>query len=200
MKWIAYLLIAAGILTMSYPKLKAAYTTHQEKELVSEWEAAKKSYSSLDTVFASESAAAASEKPADPPPKNGSLLGKISIPRIEVELPVVEGASQKNLKNAAGHLEGTAPLGGAGNAALAAHRSYTYGKQFNRLNEMKKHDEIMVETADGEFTYKVFSITIVEPDDTSVLKQKEGENILTLITCEPMKNPTHRLIVQAKKQ
>ncbi|MFC7371425.1 class D sortase [Fictibacillus iocasae] len=196
MKWLAYVLILTGIVTMMYPKMKSVYSSYQEKQLMREWEnhiddKAKTSFTKLETVF--------NEQEQQEPrlPERNSLLGTISIPKLDVQLPVLEGASQQNLKHAAGRLEGTTPIGTKGNTAIAAHRSFTYGKQFNRLNELVKNDEIIIETKDGSYSYTVNQVFTVMPDDISVLSTKPGEALLTLITCEPMKNPTKRLIVQA---
>ncbi|MNJ78497.1 Sortase family protein [compost metagenome] len=49
-----------------------------------------------------------------------------------------------------------------------------------------------------KYKYKVYNIIIVEPTDLSVLDKNDEDAIITLITCDPMINPTHRLIVQAK--
>ncbi|MBH0161878.1 class D sortase [Fictibacillus sp. 26RED30] len=200
MKWLAYVLIVAGLTTMLYPKAKSVYYSYQEEQLLDDWESAssdsliQQSSQQLDDVFTEEK----------PPNKDGkaekvksSIIGKLSINKIDLTLPIMEGASQKNLKVAAGHMNGTSPIGENGNAAIAAHRSYTYGKQFNRLPEVESGDLIQVETTKKIFTYKVMEKQLVLPTDLSVLQSRKDENILTLITCHPMKNPTHRYIVKA---
>ncbi|REJ09958.1 sortase [Halobacillus trueperi] len=40
----------------------------------------------------------------------------------------------------------------------------------------------------------------MNPDDLSVLKQDTSHSIVTLITCDPVPNPSHRLIVQALRK
>jgi sortase A len=101
------------------------------------------------------------------------------------------------MKSAAAHLKETAPIGEIGNAAIAAHRMRAKGKLFNRLNEVKVGDEIIVETRKGTFTYTVYDLSIVEPTDVSVLNYNDKDKRLTLITCDPVVDPTHRLIVHA---
>ena len=81
---------------------------------------------------------------------------------------------------------------------LTAHRSYTYGRFFNRLDEVKIGDEIVITTAGETYRYTVYNKVIVEPDDTSVTRGSKEEKILTLITCHPIHNATHRLVVQTK--
>ncbi|MNN67995.1 Sortase family protein [compost metagenome] len=102
------------------------------------------------------------------------------------------------MKHAAAHMKETAPLGEVGNAAIAAHRSRTTGRLFNRLNEVKIGDTISIKTSTEEYQYEVYDISIVEPTDVSVLNGDNTSKILTLITCDPLVNPTHRLIIHAK--
>lgn len=123
----------------------------------------------------------------------------IKIAKIKLNLPVLEGATNSNMKYAAAHLKETDSLGGQGNAAIAAHRAKTKGRLFNRLNEIEAGDEIVVEVGNRIYVYETDKVSIVKPTDVSVLKRgADDEAILTLITCEPMVNPTHRLIVRAK--
>lgn len=127
--------------------------------------------------------------------ESGELLGALKIPRINAEMPVVLGANQENLKIAAALMEGTTPIGEIGNAAIAAHRSHSYGRFFNRLNEMEIGDEIIVTTDKDTFVYTVYDIKIVEPEDLSVLNRNRRDRVVTLITCDPIYEATHRLIV-----
>lgn len=127
-----------------------------------------------------------------------TVLGIIQIKKIKVKAPVVEGVRPSNLKSAVGHIPGTAALGQPGNSALAGHRSYTFGKFFNRLDEMVVGDEILITTKKEDLTYKVFKIHEVTPDDVSVLRGSKDDNIITLITCTPIYVASHRLIVVAR--
>lgn len=126
-------------------------------------------------------------------------IAVIKISKIDLKLPVLEGATKSNMKYAAAHLKETTGLGQDGNAAIAAHRAYTKGRLFNRLNEIEIGDEIVIEAKGDKFVYTVDKISVVEPTDISVLEvEKPGDKVLTLITCDPLVNPTHRLIVRAK--
>ena len=126
------------------------------------------------------------------------VIGRIEIKKIKVDIPIIRGTSQEDLKWGAGYFIGSAPLGHRGNAALAGHRSYTFGKHFNRLNEMAKGDEITIKTKEDIYRYRVYDKRIVDPYDFSVLAPQGEEKILTLITCEPIYIATHRLIIHAK--
>jgi len=146
-----------------------------------------------------------SNEPEDSPtptakPKNSQqykAIGRIKIDKISLNIPILHGTSKANLKLGAGQITGTSKLGDVGNAALAAHRSHTYGRMFNRLDELEIGDKIIVETADGTFEYTVYEKLVVEPDDVSVLNRNDKDRVLTLVTCTPLYTATHRLIVHA---
>jgi len=125
-------------------------------------------------------------------------IATLIIDKINLKLPVLEGATEKNMKYAAAHMKETTPLGEIGNAAIAAHRVRTKGRLFNRLDELEVGDEIIVQQKGVQYSYTVFKTSIVEPTDVSVLNRNDKDKILTLITCDPIVNATHRLIVHAK--
>jgi len=147
------------------------------------------------------------ELAAAPPPDAESGRGKkpevkpvatIEIEKIALKLPVLAGATEENMKAAAAHMVETAQLGQTGNAAIAAHRARTKGRLFNRLDELQAGDEIVVRTAGESYVYTVYDVSIVEPTDVTVLSGNGEDKMLTLITCDPVVNATHRLIIHAK--
>lgn len=209
-KLISVILILLGIMIMFYPKITEVSSNHEQNLLLKKWDNKKygnktsleNNYQSLNKAF---DEILGKEQIPDHEPAlinnkeiKDSLTGVIKISKIDLTLPILEGASQENLKIGAGHLEGTALLGEVGNAAIAAHRSRTYGRMFNRLNELKPGDEIVVEDKKQAYTYDVYNVVIVEPDDLSVLNRNGNDRILTLITCDPITTGTHRLIIHAK--
>ncbi len=127
-----------------------------------------------------------------------TVLGIIQIKKIKVKAPIVEGVKSYNLSRAVGHIPGTAAIGQPGNCVLAGHRSYTFGKFFNRLDELVVGDEIIITTKKEDLTYKVSKISVVTPEDVSVLQGRTDENIITLVTCTPVYVASHRLIVNAE--
>ncbi|WP_232729971.1 class D sortase [Paenibacillus phocaensis] len=154
--------------------------------------------SSLLEEGANEEDQAEELQPLQPDADGNIPIALIEIPSIDVKLPVLEGATKANMKHAAVHLTETASLGEPGNAAIAAHRARTKGRLFHSLNEVKLGDSIEISTDTQRLVYEVYEILIVEPTEVSVLEPKGDDAILTLITCDPLKNPTHRLILHAK--
>jgi sortase A len=107
-------------------------------------------------------------------------IGKIEIPRIGLSAMIAEGTEWATLRRAIGHIPGTAFPGETGNVAIAAHRD-TF---FRGLRNISRGDAIDVTTDRGVFRYVVDSTEIVKPNDVSVLKPGQAQE-LTLITCYP---------------
>lgn len=133
-----------------------------------------------------------------PAPIEGEILCILRIPCIESESPVREGVSQGVLADSLGHEPDTAAVGEVGNCVIAGHRNYSFGKYFNRLDEVNIGDSIYIDTLDETLSYEVTDIKVVEPADLSVLDQTD-EEILTLYTCTPIYIGTHRLVITAKR-
>lgn len=125
-------------------------------------------------------------------------IGVLKIDKIKVKLPIFAGTTNSVLKIGVGWMKETNPIGTNGNAALAAHRSHTFGRFFNRLDELQLDDTFTITVGDKIYKYVVFNKIVVEPSDVSVLKQPRKEQIVTLITCTPFITATHRLIIQAR--
>lgn len=211
MKWLASVLIFAGVMTVLYPFISTKIKSHKEQKLLQKWDAAEneassganqrlaeKNYKKLTEIFANKPSRNREKKRPDTGAGSSKIQGIIEIDKIDLRLPIVEGASMANLKTAAGHITGTPSLGSKGNTAIAAHRSYTYGRQFNRLDEMQVGDRIMIETHHDQYQYTIKQKRLVAPTDMSVLEKEGDHPMLTLVTCHPMKNPTSRLIVEAQ--
>jgi len=126
--------------------------------------------------------------------KNLKVIGLISIPRIGVYGPIVEGIGDKSLRYAVGHFEGTG-LPGSGNFALASHRNYTYAHYFRDIHKLKVGDEIKIKTKTKEYTYVVTGTKIVLPTAMEVLNHTDNSTI-TLVTCTV--DSTKRVIVFGK--
>ena len=108
-------------------------------------------------------------------------LTRVSIPKIDLDVIVVEGTNRKALRFGPGHLKGTPAPGEAGNSVVSAHRD-TF---FRHIYELKEGDEIHVRRDGHNYTFQVTGKKIVMPNDVSVLK-KTSDARLTLITCYPI--------------
>lgn len=136
---------------------------------------------------------------AEPMPEAGSEIGILTIPKIGARLPVTAGVTEEQLKISEGWVMQTAPIGSVGNAVVAGHRSYTWGRHFNRLDELEAGDEIIYTKQGGEtMRFVVYETLTVKPDDPAVFAPPPaGRAQLTLYTCTPVRIATHRLVVRA---
>lgn len=129
----------------------------------------------------------------------GSVIGILSIEKLKINLPIMQGTSEAQLSKAIGHMPETALPGEKdGNSALAGHRGHTFSVFFSDLDQMEKGDQVFIRTTDKMLRYEVFSQKVIKPTDFSVLEPKKGQSIITLITCHPRNSNAKRLIVQAK--
>ena len=209
-KALAVLLVIAGLAVALYPLAQSFYGDYRTGrhleafEEIQEREAQEPPAGEGQPAPRGEPRVAAEEPPAEekqeepyrgPPP-----IAVLEIPVIGLRLPVLEGASDYNLRYGAALLEGTAGIGEQGNTVLTAHRAHAYGRLFNRLDELEEGDEIVLVAADSRFSYRVFSTAVVEAEDTSYLADDPEKRRLTLVTCHPLyrPNPPYRLVVQAE--
>ena len=121
------------------------------------------------------------------------------------DVMVVQGTSLAALDAGAGHYMDTPLPGQRGNVGIAGHRT-TYGRPFNRLDEMTTGDEVDLYTPFAEYVYSVIAPFdghanpwVVWPHDTSVVAQTGSLGTgywLTLTTCHPKGSAAHRLILR----
>lgn len=120
----------------------------------------------------------------------------IEIPKINLEMPVLNDATPKNLNISPSKVRGSSQLGNTGNYSIAGHRSKRYGRHFNRLDELGPGDRVSLHTKEKDYVYEIKEKLLVTPQETWVLDSNKNESELTLITCHPIDNPTHRLVVK----
>ena len=126
------------------------------------------------------------------------MMGYITIPKINQELPVYHGTSDSVLSIAVGHLEGTSlPVGGEStHAVVSAHRGLPTAVLFTHLDRLEVGDTFSFTILDRTITYEVDQIRIVEPNDASLIRIVEGKDYCTLLTCTPYGINTQRLLVR----
>ena len=129
------------------------------------------------------------------------VMGYITIPKIDVKLPVLHGTSEGVLQKAVGHLEGTSlPTGGMGNhCVLSAHCGLPSARLFTDLDQMKTGDQFTLTVLNRELIYEIDQILTVEPQEVEALYPVEGEDYCTLVTCTPYGVNSHRLLVRGRR-
>jgi sortase A len=119
----------------------------------------------------------------------------LRIPKIQLEVPVLDGTDEITLNRAVGLIAGTARPGDEGNVGIAGHRDGF----FRGLKDLHEGDEIELETVSTKETYAIDHISIVSPEEVSVLLPR-AKRSLTLVTCYPfyfVGSAPQRYIVQA---
>jgi sortase A len=144
----------------------------------------------VTSYWAEREAAEEWERPSVPTPPNvkrspvplqkGETFARLAISRLGVEMFVVEGAGRQELKRGPGHLVDTAFPGQSGNCIIAGHRDM----HFRILKDVKPGEDIVLETPDTRYRYRVVKRSIVYPTDTRALQPTDTPT-LTLVTCYP---------------
>ena len=133
-----------------------------------------------------------------PPIRAGDALAHLRIPAIDVDTYVVAGATRNDLKRGPGHFPETPLPGQLGNSAIAGHRA-THGGPFADIDRLAVGDDIVVETLNGEYTYRVTAEPfLVSRTDTWVIDTTDADQAtLTLVSCHPRWSARERIVVQA---
>ena len=112
-----------------------------------------------------------------------SAIGAISIPNIDLLLPIFKGLDNHYLTYGAGTLKANQNMG-QGNYTLAAHNYPDYPKiLFSPLPKIKSNDRIYITDFGKIYEYKTEYIKLIEATDTFVINDTPNKTELTLITC-----------------
>jgi sortase A len=136
----------------------------------------------------------------------GDPLTQLQIPRIHVDVLVVEGTTPAALRAGAGHYPGTPLPGEAGNVGIAGHRT-TFGRPFNHIDQLHAGDEVILITPFKKYHY--FAVKpfdghanpwITTPDDFGVVQAVPGQSLLTLTSCHPKGSARQRIVLRLQLQ
>lgn len=184
-KILAGILIIAGIAIMAVPFYWKYQGNQETDRIITEFEQKleetgdeevqeNESEDDKQTTISEEDAALLSE---------GDVLGIITIEKIDIKYPIMEGTGSKVLNAGIGHLPETAQIGEVGNTVLCGHNGSRYGTFFTPLNQVVKGDEVSILDKNGEVhLYEVTETFIIDPYDNSIKTRGDVEE-LTLFTC-----------------
>lgn len=118
---------------------------------------------------------------------DSEVFGVISIPAIDVELPLYLGATEPHLADGAAHLSQTSlPIGGSNtNSVIAGHRGYSGAAYFRYVNELQPGDQVIITNPWDTLIYTVSEIQIISPNDVDAIHIQSDRDLLTLLTCHP---------------
>lgn len=131
-----------------------------------------------------------------------NIIGYLTIPKMDIEVPIYLGATQENMKKGATHLSETSiPIGGINtNSVISAHRGMKTHPMFRDIEVLEIGDEVKVTNMWGELTYKVMETKVITPDQISEVLIQEGRDLITLITCHPYTKNYQRYVVYCERQ
>lgn len=129
------------------------------------------------------------------------VMGRITIPKIGVDLPIYHGTDAETLEKGVGHIESTSlPIGGEyRHAVLTGHRGLPSSELFTRLDELEPGDQFYLHVLDATLAYQVDQILTVEPQELENLVAEPGQDYVTLVTCTPYGINTHRMLVRGTR-
>ncbi|MGM9628222.1 MAG: class C sortase [Faecousia sp.] len=115
------------------------------------------------------------------------VFGVISIPAMELEMPIFLGATEQHMAAGAAHLSQTSlPIGGENtNCVIAGHRGYNGASYFRYIDKLKVGDMVSITNLWETLTYRVCDIKIIDPHDVEEILIQPGRELLTLLTCHP---------------
>ena len=214
-------IILLGIVLLGYPftanylsKKNGSYEAKRyaenikkisEEELQAEWEAAiiyneNLSGSPAHDPFVEGSGMAMADNYYKVLDIDGSM-GYITIPYIDVNLPIYHGTSDETLQRGIGHLEGSyLPVGGVGtHSVLTGHSGLPNAKLFTDLIELKEGETFYLHILEETLAYQIDQIIVVEPKDVEQLKKVQNKDYCTLVTCTPYGVNSHRLLIRGER-
>jgi sortase A len=124
-------------------------------------------------------------------------LARIKIPKIGVNVIVVEGVTLERLAYGPGHYPSTKLWDEKGTTAVAGHRT-GWGAPFFNLDRLTRGDQVIVETTTATYTYRVTDKIVVSPIHSEVLNgnpKSKADQQMVLTTCTPKFTARDRLIV-----
>lgn len=115
------------------------------------------------------------------------VFGVLSIPRMELNMPIYLGATKQNMANGAAVMGQTSlPIGGSNtNCVLAGHRGWNGAAYFLYINQLEPGDIVTVTNLWETLTYQVVDTQIISPNDVDAIHIQPGRELLTLLTCHP---------------
>jgi sortase A len=201
------LLAIAGVLTLGWALLvwqwqdpfTALYTTWKQHQLASQYDKRARTFTTTisgPTVKAERASIAREAKRYRLSSKRGQVIGRIRVPRMGINMLLVNGTDHDTLKKGPGRDGRTFMPGENRLIYIAGHRT-TYLAPFSHIDRLRRGDRVTIEVPYATFIYAVTRHRIVKSTDLSVLRSPRHE-LVELQACHPRFFATHRYIAYAK--
>jgi sortase A len=200
-------LATAGVLTLLWALLvwqwqdpfTALYTKWQQHQLASQYHKRTRTFEptvSGVTQAAERRSIAREAKRYRTSSTRGEVIGRLRVPRMGVNMLLVNGTDHDTLKKGPGRDERTFMPGENRLVYIAGHRT-TYLAPFSHIDRLQSGDRITIEVPYGTFIYAVTRHRIVKSTDLSVLRSPRHE-VVELQACHPRFFASHRYIAYAR--
>ena len=128
--------------------------------------------------------------------KRGQVIGRLRVPRMGLNMLLVNGTDHDTLKKGPGRDMRTFMPGENRLVYIAGHRT-TYLAPFSHIDRLQSGDRVTIEVPYGTFIYTVTRHRIVKATDLSVLRSPRHE-VVALQACHPRFFASHRYIAYAR--
>jgi sortase A len=128
--------------------------------------------------------------------KRGQAIGRIKVPRLGLNMILVNGTDHGSLTKGPGRDLRTFMPGQNELVYIAGHRT-TYLAPFAHIERLRRGDPVTLELPYATFRYRIARHVIVPSDDVAVLKSHHHE-LLALQACHPRFFASHRYIAYAE--
>lgn len=113
------------------------------------------------------------------------VFGVLTIPALDLAMPLYLGASEEHMAAGAAHLSQTSlPIGGTNtNCVIAGHCGWRGATYFRHLTDLRPGDKVYVMNLWETLTYTVTETRVIDPDEITEILIQPGRDMLTLFTC-----------------
>lgn len=200
-------LIVAGVLTLVWAAVvwqwqdpfTALYTKWRQHQLTSQYEKRTRTFTAPiahSSPAAEQRSIAREARRYRLSAKRGEAIGRIRVPRMGVNMILVNGTDHDTLKKGPGRDGRTFMPGENRLVYIAGHRT-TYLAPFSHIDSLRSGDRVTLEVPYGTFIYSVTRHRIVKSTDLSVLRSPRHE-VVELQACHPRFFASHRYIAYAR--
>lgn len=126
----------------------------------------------------------------------GGAFARLVAKDAGIDITVVKGVSEQDLRHGPGWVTSTAMPGGQGNVGISGHRT-TFLAPFRDIDRLEPGDTIQLRSKWRTYTYRMVDRLFVDPNDTEVFG-RTSEPMLTLTACHPPYSFQFRIVVRAR--
>jgi sortase A len=171
-RFLCWLVIMSGLISIGYGGVQHYFTEEKQKKSFIE---------AREVLGLSTKSKLTFKETKEFNPREGEIIGLLSIPSLKADLPIIEGTNPDELEKGIGHYSSSSFPDQKNQILLSGHRDTV----FRGLGKVKKDEELIVKLAYGEYRYKIYDFKIVDANDQSVIKSTYPKEILVLTTCYP---------------